>query len=217
MYGRGLSAWSHKPRIAGSNPASATIIMIAHQVQSSNDLFVYEYDLSNELNFTVLTNNAKKIQSVIDNYEHRRIHNAYMSGYSLHTQTNEFDTLISLIESKANELASNLLSGINIKASFKILESWIMSYNKMGYMEKHNHFPFGYSSVCYLSAEDTASIHFHDLIITPSTGKLLIFPGLLSHKVATVLPRHTERIAFVSNIYPTFDYSYFEQLNNILT
>ena len=23
-YGRGLSAWSHKPRIAGSNPASAT-------------------------------------------------------------------------------------------------------------------------------------------------------------------------------------------------
>ena len=23
-YGRGLSAWFHKPRIAGSNPASAT-------------------------------------------------------------------------------------------------------------------------------------------------------------------------------------------------
>jgi hypothetical protein len=23
-YGSGLSAWSHKPRIAGSNPASAT-------------------------------------------------------------------------------------------------------------------------------------------------------------------------------------------------
>ena len=24
VYGSGLSAWSHKPRIAGSNPASAT-------------------------------------------------------------------------------------------------------------------------------------------------------------------------------------------------
>ena len=28
-YGSGLSAWSHKPRIAGSNPASATNCLVA--------------------------------------------------------------------------------------------------------------------------------------------------------------------------------------------
>ncbi len=34
-YGRGLSAWSHKPRIAGSNPASATSFRIHSAIKKT--------------------------------------------------------------------------------------------------------------------------------------------------------------------------------------
>ena len=41
-YGRGLSAWSHKPRIAGSNPASATILFPMSNLGEGSGLLIRE-------------------------------------------------------------------------------------------------------------------------------------------------------------------------------
>lgn len=188
--------------------------MISHNVKQSDDLFVYEYDINDRIDFAGLKNKAINLSQTINNYSHKLMHNMFMSGYNVHRQTNEFDDLVNVIENITNEKAKTILGNINVEAQFKMLESWIIVYKKFGYVENHNHFPFGYSAVCYISAENTSNIQFHDVEIEAKTGKLLLFPGVLSHKVKPVLPNHSERIVFACNLYPSFDYSYFKKLDS---
>lgn len=191
--------------------------MISHQVKHSDDLFVYEYDLSKDLDFESLAQDAYKVKDELSAHKikHHLMHNLFMSGYLTHHQTSIFSELISIVEKKTNEKSNIVLSNVAVKAKFKLLESWLVIYDKYGYVENHNHFPFGYSFVCYISAKNTSSICFHDIEISPSTGKFLLFPGVLSHRIKPVLPSHGERIVFAGNLYPTFDYSFFENLADV--
>ena len=188
-------------------------MMISHNVKNSDDLFVYEYDISNELNFEELRTACLEYKQSHPNHKHKKLHNAFMSGFNLHRETDKFKTLIQLIEQKTQEHIDPVVKDIGIKAKFVVQESWIVMYNKFGFVENHGHFPFGYSAVCYITANNTSNIQFHDIELTPKQGMLLLFPGGLSHKVKPVTIHHGERITFACNLYPNFEYTNFEKLN----
>lgn len=180
--------------------------MITHPITTS-ELCVYEFDLSKELDFVKLRENCI---NHVENYGpkyHPGHSSIKSSGFFTHAVTHEFDNLIKIIEEKTN-MVSDQLSGVSgVKAHWSVLETWVLLYKKLGYVHDHNHYPFGFSAVCYVSAENTAPIWFHDKEIQTKTGQLLIFPGYVKHRVKPLKPNHSERIVFASNLYATFDTS----------
>lgn len=185
--------------------------MISHTIIPNTDLCVYEFNLSNEIDFKDIRN---KCIYHIEKYEskfhpgHERIKS---TGFFSHAVTDDFNELINLIENKTNDLSTGIIGHSAIKAKWKILETWVMIYKKLGLVNNHSHYKFGLSSVCYVSAENTASIWFHDVEIKTKTGQLLVFPGILKHRVNPVTINHSERIVFAANLYPTLDTSILER------
>lgn len=173
----------------------------------TSELCVYEFDLSQELDMGSLR------QKCLDHVEHfgPKYHQGHQSikstGFFAHAVTHDFDELISCIEKRTHEVSNKVSGAIGVRADWRVLETWVMVYKKLGYVHDHGHYPFGYSAVFYVSADNTAPIWFHDVEIKTRTGQLLIFPGYLRHMVKPVTAQHGERIVFACNLYATFDTS----------
>jgi len=176
-------------------------------------LFVYEYNCNEYINAGELVKSFNDFSTKHVSHHHKLMHNCYVSGYDLHKKTKSFDKLLNHIENITNEITNTLIKNTPISVEYKILEAWVASYSKYGYQQEHSHFPFGYSAIYYILAENTSNIEFSDLVIKPYTGMLLLFPGILKHKVMPVLSHHSERIVLACNLYPTFNYSYFQGKN----
>ena len=182
--------------------------MITHTL-SNKDLPIFEFDISEEIDLV-------EIKQTIFDYKNkfpisrRSQANVWHSSYFTHLKDSRFQPLINLVEQKMNTDVSLLVCSKSlIKGIWTVLESWALTYDKYSYVDTHNHFNLGYSSICYISAENCSSIYFNDYEIVPVTGKLLFFPGCLKHRVAPNLPANGERIAFSCNLYPVWDYTQF--------
>ena len=178
--------------------------MITHTL-SNKDANIFEFDISQEIDLL-------EVKQIVSNYRNNfkvsRVSSAsgWHSSYFTHLKDTSFQPLVQLIERKMNaEVSPIICSPSFVSAIWTVLESWALVYDRFTYVEEHSHHNLCYSSVCYISAENCSSIHFNDYEIVPSTGKLLFFPGFLKHRVAAMLPKHGERIAFACNLYPEFD------------
>jgi len=171
----------------------------------NSELCVYEFDLTKHFDFDKLRHVCLQHVETFNQIQHPGHSNIKSTGFFAHSVTNQFDDLISTIESKANEVSIIMNPRHAVKTSWKILETWVLVYKKLGYVLDHSHFEFGMSSVCYISADNTSPICFHNEEIKVRTGQLLIFPGFLKHRVKPITPNLQERILFASNLYATFE------------
>ena len=189
--------------------------MIKHQVNNS-DLNVYEYDLLSELDFNLLVNHVNKYKEQFPkNYS--KLEGLWEGGtwwhsdYVVQYQTNNFNDLISNIEHKANSIVNKPGSGITV--TLEVKESWIIDYKKLSYHKEHDHCPVGFSAVCYIDVLNGSDICFNTTKITPATGKLIIFPGSLKHKVSPMTVTNSRRLMMAFNLYPKINY---DNLNNYI-
>ena len=169
----------------------------------NEDLKVFEFDLTKNFDFVKLATEAKNYCDENSIKFATGVVNPKTIDYGLHLKTSIFNNLISAIEDKTSLIIQSSFPNADIKVIPKVEESWIIIYNKLNYAEAHTHHMWAYSAVCYLKAENASSIMFNKTEIIPSVGKLLIFPGFLTHSVRPVSFKNGARIAFVCNLYHT--------------
>ena len=68
---------------------------------------------------------------------------------------------------------------------------WIAEYSKGNYARKHGHYPADWAAVYYIEVEENASpLCFEDkLDVHPEEGMLVMFPGILNHRVKPTMGR----------------------------
>ncbi len=182
--------------------------MIKHTVLNQN-FPVFEFDLSEMIDTKDLANFIIEYKKNTPISRESSIR-AWHSGFFIHKRTNKFEELISYIENCAHKAFLDLATDYDrpvdiLNTKFKVLEAWLTVYHKFDYAEKHTHHPMSLSAVFYIDGDDSSPIVFGDYEIRPKTGKLLVFYGLLEHRVKPVLFNNKDRIAFVCNLYPFFD------------
>jgi hypothetical protein len=156
--------------------------------------------------------NAKLVE-LIDEYKnnHKSIEsnvNAWHYGWLVHLDS-RFDFLTSAIEKCTKIFLKEIYAGQNVPVLY---ESWIIDYKSLDFTKEHSHFPATLACSYYIETDNDSSpaIVFPHLKkdsqdisfeFIPSTGKLIIFPGHLLHKVKPMLPsRHKTRKVFAANI-----------------
>ena len=62
---------------------------------------------------------------------------------------------------------------------------WVMEYEEGDYADNHCHYPADWSVVYYINVDENSSpiILENEIEIQPESGLLLIFPGIILHKV----------------------------------
>lgn len=80
---------------------------------------------------------------------------------------------------------------------------WIMHYEEGDYAVEHNHYPVDYTCIYYIDVCRNSSplIIENQMTITPEKGLLVIFPGILNHKVN---PTKSARVAMALNVVRKF-------------
>jgi len=185
--------------------------MIKHDVNNI-DLSVYEYNLLPEFDFDTLVKYVNEYKEKFPkNYSKKYSHweeeslweggNWWHSDYIVQYQTNDFDRLISSIEKKANYIINDPKALIGV--TLEVKESWIIDYKRLSYHKEHKHHPLSFAAICYLDIDQGSDICFGNTKITPETGKLLIFPGSLTHKVSPMTYPNGRRLIMAFNLYPT--------------
>ena len=81
---------------------------------------------------------------------------------------------------------------------------WIAEYSKGNHARKHAHYPADWAAVYYIEVEEYASpLCFEDkLDVHPEEGMLVMFPGILEHRVKPTMGR---RVCAAMNIWKTND------------
>lgn len=106
----------------------------------------------------------------------------YVSDYSSHLRNPKFQPLIDLVLSFCKEVSKNYFKA---DLNYKCYNCWGILYQKDDYTSSHDHFPSTFAAVVYIDVEkDSSPILFEDeFTIVPSPGSLIVFPGILKHKV----------------------------------
>tara|TARA_Y100000022_G_C12920564_1_gene226993 strand:- start:114 stop:512 length:399 start_codon:yes stop_codon:yes gene_type:complete len=79
---------------------------------------------------------------------------------------------------------------------------WIAEYSKGNYARKHGHYPADWAAVYYIEVEEHASpLRFEDrLDVHPEEGMLVMFPGIVEHRVKPTMGR---RVCAAMNLWKT--------------
>ena len=189
--------------------------MIKHTINNS-DLAVYEYNLLSEFDFPTLVNyiNEYKEQYPKNHYNNDGVWNGgnwWHSDYLVQYRTDDFNDLISNIEQKATKLVDSGSKMITVNLEIK--ESWIIDYKITSFHKEHDHNPISFGAICYMDTFCASDIWFSQTKITPETGKLIIFPGTLRHKVSPMTDVNGRRLVMAFNLYPKMNY---ENHNNFI-
>ena len=121
---------------------------------------------------------------------------AWHSGYRTHETTDVFDPLIKLTSQLCNEIGDEYF-GTSVKDPYhyKCDNLWLAMYKKNDHTIIHNHFPSIFSSCYYVDVKDNCSpILFGEkgeLSIQPKNGMLLIWMGMIPHKVMPTKKKRT--------------------------
>jgi len=188
--------------------------MIKHTINNS-DLSVYEYNLLSELDFKQLVNyiNKYKEQYPKNHFTNDGVWNGsnwWHSDYTVHYRTNNFDELIANVENKANKIIDSTPDKA-IYVKLEVKESWIIDYKRLSFHKEHDHSPIGFSAVCYIDTLNASDICFNKTKLTPESGKLIIFPGALKHKVSPMTNKDGYRLIMAFNLYPVINYDNFNK------
>ena len=115
---------------------------------------------------------------------------AWHSDYYSHHKTDVFNPLIEEVLEKSSEVTSTWFRGL-MQLQYRMDNLWLNMYDKKGdWVGVHHHFPSILSACYYVNVEDNASPivftndHNDELIIHPQTNMLIIWMGILPHKVA---------------------------------
>lgn len=126
----------------------------------------------------------------------------FMTSYTIHHETDVYNSLLSKIACVINSLVGERLvvSGFS---SFTFHSAWVGIYNSIGdYAKPHKHDPSFLSFCYYLQAsEDSSPLVFTEngCSIQPSTGKLVVFPSDAIHEVPPQSVKE-ERVIFAGNL-----------------
>ena len=77
---------------------------------------------------------------------------------------------------------------------------WSAEYTEGNYARKHGHYPSDWAVVYYIEVEENASpLRFADrLDVVPEEGMLVLFPGILEHRVK---PTTGRRVCAAMNLH----------------
>jgi len=111
----------------------------------------------------------------------------YMSPWKSHLLTSKLNPLIELVAGKIKEASIRYLNVDLNELNFElaVADCWCAFYEKKNHAVAHSHFPSDFSSVIYLEMESTSApiIFSQQLLVKPTAGTVVFFPGLLSHHV----------------------------------
>ena len=121
---------------------------------------------------------------------------AWHSEYNTHKTTDVFDPLIKLTIDKCNDITGEFYNIALVNERFIIKDLWVAMYEKNDHTLIHHHFPCQFAACYYIDVEDDSSpITFgfdkHAVNIQPENGMLLVWNGIIPHKVAPTKKKRT--------------------------
>ena len=127
---------------------------------------------------------------------------AWHSDYNTHTTTNVFDPLIDVTLNKCNDISKEFFNVILTDVSYTVKDLWVAMYEKNDHTLIHHHFPHTFGACYYVDVNDNSSpitfgVNNDTVSIQPENGMLLIWNGIIPHKVA---PTEKERTCICMNI-----------------
>ena len=127
---------------------------------------------------------------------------AWHSNYRTHETTDVFQPLIKTLIDTCNDISRDeFKSPIGLPYYYVVDNLWVAMYERNDYTIKHDHFPSVFSACYYVDVKDKCSpITFgtnDELSIQPENGMLLIWLGIIPHKVA---PTRSERTCICMNV-----------------
>lgn len=107
---------------------------------------------------------------------------SYVSPLTDNIDNTKFKPICDYVLSFCEDIAKTYF---NRDLEFEIFSLWGMIYEPYDYAVKHDHFPSTLAAVVYLDMQDDAApiVFENDHKIYPSTGTVIVFPGILSHEV----------------------------------
>jgi hypothetical protein len=144
--------------------------------------------LATEAIYELRKKNPKSIESnVVANY---------VSSWMSHEESHKLKPLCDLVLSFCNEISKTYYKS---DLQFKVFNCWGAIYEGGDYTKKHSHYPSTFAAVIYIDVDgNSAPIVFEDqLIVTPTSGSLVVFPALLDHEVPKT---NSKRIVVAMNI-----------------
>lgn len=117
------------------------------------------------------------------------VYSSYLSPFDVHKKTDKFDSLITRILHRTEDLAHDVFL---LDRPYHCHQLWLAQYEAGDYALNHNHFPVEFVATFYLDNTCDPIIFEDDISLCPKAGELLIFPGFVQHKVPEV--KHTRRV-----------------------
>ena len=114
---------------------------------------------------------------------------AWHSGYNTHKQTNVFNLLMDVTLAACIEMSKSYFNTLPIKEYKYVVDHlWLAMYEQNDYTKIHTHFPAAFASCYYVDVEDDCSPitfgAYDELSIQPKNGMLLVWLGVLPHRVS---------------------------------
>ena len=128
---------------------------------------------------------------------------AWHSDYYSHKKTDVFNPLIDVTLNKCYDISMEFYTcHIKREAHFIVKNLWVAMYEKNDHTLIHHHFPYQFAACYYVDVKDDSSpitfgVNNDTTSIQPETGMLLVWNGLIPHKVA---PTNKKRICICMNI-----------------
>ena len=124
----------------------------------------------------------------------------WRSSFDMHIECPEpiVEELLNFSLDVGKKLSSYYQNDLQIP--FLVDNFWIAEYSKGNYARKHGHYPADWAGVYYIEVEENASpLRFEDkLDVKPEEGMLVMFPGILDHRVK---PTEGRRVCAAMNLH----------------
>lgn len=167
---------------------------------------ILEFDLSKVIDNNELLEKIyaykEKYPVSMQAYDERTNLRTWHSNWRTHLISTEFDPLIKQITLC---LKNNLFGGFE----YSIADFWLNIYDNQGYAKRHNHALCAYSIVYFVNSSDASENLIFDnnvigdkrkeIIVKPTPGKLVVFPGSVYHRVDTNSKDTGSRISIAAN------------------
>jgi hypothetical protein len=184
--------------------------LINHETQLS----VMTFNISNEISSKTIVNSCNEFRKQFPISRESSVV-GWHSGFFTHLFTNNFDNLINLISKKITE------NYFNQQLKPIPAHLWINMLEGGDFIKRHKHEYFCYSCVYYPLVMDNPSPiifdnnnlkNYKEIVITPEEGMLVIFPGIIHHRVSK-LYENERRISVSGNFSMVFksDINIYEQ------
>ena len=128
---------------------------------------------------------------------------AWHSHYNTHETTNIFNRLIKLTINTCTDITQDYFNiPIQNPYHYDVDDLWLAMYECNDYTVMHDHFPNQFAACYYVDVKDDSSpitfgVNNVTTSIQPETGMLLVWNGLIPHKVE---PTNKKRICICMNI-----------------